>query len=1033
MTLAQAAAASAAQDAGQTAADRAQTGADRTQTGLDRAATGADAAQTAADRGATAADRTQTTLDRAATGTDAGQTAADRIATAADRVAAAGSASTASSKADQTAADVVSTNAALSLTLSARDAALAKGPFATTAAAIGFGVGSFGPITPGAGGTDGTFDLAFTGGAGSGAAGRFMVAGGALVSIVLTAAGSYTVVPAFSFAASAGLAGAAATPILTRNVDVGEQFWAPSPLSAVSLALYRVDAGPVATDTGIRLAPGLNVWPDPFGEQLDEFPWVRLSSSLYVSTYTGVINKPSTYPGFGKTGLMTAAGIIANRRISLAEIGAVVGDVFSFAMAANFAGTGNTMQIVFLNSAGGAIAGTLTLLSAGTAGYKDLFTSGPIPVGTVAIEPRAFSTTNTTELLAVACAKGDVRPLYMSNVPPASISNLAGPNKLNIDPFFKLARAGMTSDAAGPLMGVPTGGTASFVPAPALSPFGLPAVSLSPGTTLWDVRIPAADLGLKVNEPIFVTLDLEAAQSVQIISSIAVSSGVAHNESNNFNPAVAGGLGYKSLGLIVTPTANDVAFATSLLARLSIAGGVGANGLRIYGWSAQKSRSRLSGTEGPRASTALMASDAHAKLNYDPVFRLAAAGRTIDYLGNPLIGATAGGFPPVLVNRPAGSPFRTKAVKIPAGATLYQVFTPATEVGLTVGETVWAVFAFMTGSPQSINFLHQTIVSSGVGQTGQITKTVNGLEYISLPIVIDQNGVDFCTAHMLRAVPSGPFAADAHLLGWSIQKAPGRFVDNQGPFDRLAAAVAAVPVSPFAAKNQVSIGDSFTAEGTYIGANAGPGPVAIMAERTGWLSQNCALGGTRAGAHGANYNEFSGYKLADIIAGGSTAALIAAAAALGGVAPAVAAKIAAVDWAAQNYLHIAFGLNDYSGTGPQVPIGTNADFTGATFKGALRYMIETILTARPLYKLYFTTMCWRPGEVALQQTAPAIAYVDATIEIAQMYHLAVRDMYRNSGFNDFNQAQHFNGGHLIDFGQRNFGNLWADGAFQLLG
>ncbi|MER9243417.1 hypothetical protein [Mesorhizobium sp. M0633] len=72
----------------------------------------------------------------------------------------------------------------------------------------------------------------------------------------------------------------------------------------------------------------------------------------------------------------------------------------------------------------------------------------------------------------------------------------------------------------------------------------------------------AADLGLRVGEPVEIIVDLIAAQSLQIIGSIAVSSGVAHNESNTVNPAVAGGLGYMSVGLTVTPTQNDVTFGS---------------------------------------------------------------------------------------------------------------------------------------------------------------------------------------------------------------------------------------------------------------------------------------------------------------------------------------------------------------------------------------------------------------------------------------------------------------------------------------
>ncbi|CCV14976.1 hypothetical protein [Mesorhizobium sp. STM 4661] len=164
---------------------------------------------------------------------------------------AAASASASAANAGQTAADVVTTAANLASAQAARDASLyGKGIFPTIAAAIGPGVIGSGAITGGSGGTDGTFDLAFAGGTGSGAAGRFVVAGGALTQIIITAPGSYTVAPSFSFAASAGLTGASAAVVLGRNVDVGEYFW--TEVSAGIMGMYRVAAGPVAVDTGVR-------------------------------------------------------------------------------------------------------------------------------------------------------------------------------------------------------------------------------------------------------------------------------------------------------------------------------------------------------------------------------------------------------------------------------------------------------------------------------------------------------------------------------------------------------------------------------------------------------------------------------------------------------------------------------------------------------------------------------------------------------------------------------------------------------------
>lgn len=132
-------------------------------------------------------------------------------------------------------ADVALTNANVILTATnvasaqaARDAALlARGIFASTADGLSKGVASLTSIVAGTGGADGTFDLAFSGGAGSGAAGRFTVAGGAVVStsIFISYPGrGYTSAPTVSFAASAGLTGASATAVIANNSDSGEYF-----------------------------------------------------------------------------------------------------------------------------------------------------------------------------------------------------------------------------------------------------------------------------------------------------------------------------------------------------------------------------------------------------------------------------------------------------------------------------------------------------------------------------------------------------------------------------------------------------------------------------------------------------------------------------------------------------------------------------------------------------------------------------------------------------------------------------------------
>ncbi|MER9870831.1 hypothetical protein NKJ35_27260 [Mesorhizobium sp. M0136] len=265
VTLAQAAAAAAAQDAVQTAADR-------TATGIDRAATGADAGQTAADRIATAADRAQTGLDRAATGVDAGQTAADRIATGADRTqtgldvvqtgqdrvatdldraAAASSASTAASDAALTA-----NNVAASSTYAAA-AADQGGFYANTAATnVPRGVSkTVGAITPGSGGpANGTYSLAWTGGNFAiNPTGEFDIVSGSVAAVRITGRGRYIgaspVLPTPSFASAAGLTGAAVVLNPEFLVVSGQSYYALS-ADGTYYQLYLNNSGAPAIVVG---------------------------------------------------------------------------------------------------------------------------------------------------------------------------------------------------------------------------------------------------------------------------------------------------------------------------------------------------------------------------------------------------------------------------------------------------------------------------------------------------------------------------------------------------------------------------------------------------------------------------------------------------------------------------------------------------------------------------------------------------------------------------------------------------------------
>lgn len=134
--------------------------------------------------------------------------------------------------------------------VSARDAALlSKGIYANTAYALSNGVTSINSLVGGSGGTNGSYAITFSGGSGFDAAGTFTVSGGAVTAVNITYSGTrYATAPTISFAACPGLSGASATAVISTNCPVTTYFSVPIAADPASLILYRVDAGPVATE-----------------------------------------------------------------------------------------------------------------------------------------------------------------------------------------------------------------------------------------------------------------------------------------------------------------------------------------------------------------------------------------------------------------------------------------------------------------------------------------------------------------------------------------------------------------------------------------------------------------------------------------------------------------------------------------------------------------------------------------------------------------------------------------------------------------
>lgn len=124
----------------------------------------------------------------------------------------------------------------------------------------------------GTGGTDGTFNLAFTGGTGSGAAGTFTVAGGKVTGVALTNPGVYSVAPTISLTASSGLTGASVTvatqqlanPVCAALPAVLNRFLGVAFVSGPidTLQNYSNWRGTLSSDRLIPLALGVKVGVD---------------------------------------------------------------------------------------------------------------------------------------------------------------------------------------------------------------------------------------------------------------------------------------------------------------------------------------------------------------------------------------------------------------------------------------------------------------------------------------------------------------------------------------------------------------------------------------------------------------------------------------------------------------------------------------------------------------------------------------------------------------------------------------------------
>ena len=193
----------------------------------------------------------------------------------------------------------------------------------------------------------------------------------------------------------------------------------------------------------------------------------------------------------------------------------------------------------------------------------------------------------------------------------------------------------------------------------------------------------------------------------------------------------------------------------------------------------------------------------------------------------------------------------------------------------------------------------------------------------------------------------------------------------------------------------------------------------ILAKLTGATVKNGAFGGCRMAVHTGHWDAFSMYRLAYAIANNDYSLQDDA---LNyddrtSYAEEPLAVIKNTDFSKVDIVTIAYGTNDWNGGNA----ADNADnlYDTTTVCGALRYSVETLLTAFPQLRIFVllpTYRFWMDSAGAFTEDSETKTnkygktlgeYNQAIKSVAESYNLPVIDNYKQLGINKFNRTQHF--------------------------
>ncbi|MBQ5607874.1 MAG: SGNH/GDSL hydrolase family protein [Oscillospiraceae bacterium] len=209
----------------------------------------------------------------------------------------------------------------------------------------------------------------------------------------------------------------------------------------------------------------------------------------------------------------------------------------------------------------------------------------------------------------------------------------------------------------------------------------------------------------------------------------------------------------------------------------------------------------------------------------------------------------------------------------------------------------------------------------------------------------------------------------------------------------------------------------------------------FLANNTGATVYNCAFGGCRMAEHTGHLDAFSMYRLAYAIANND---YFLQDDALNyddrvSYAEETLALIKSIDFANLDILTIAYGTNDFTSSMAIDNKDNLLDTT--TVCGALRYSIETLLTAYPNLRIFVLLPTYRfwvdanngnafvnDSETYTNNRGKTLAeYSTAITEAAKAYNLPVIDNYTELGINKLNRYQYFSmadGTHHIEAGRK---------------